>query len=376
MNSRSMCFYVIALFLSLTFSSCKSDKGSASASEEILVDDEGEVMTTTIEEEEEVSKWLFAKLDRLKIRSDSSMNAKTVTVVSENDSLLYLDAFSSKRENLRLRKKYYYEPWLKVKHVKSGKLGWVYGGAVIYESSRLADKISKSSPLVQQVYADDLEWDGTVPSGWATASITDPVEFKMFLIRFKGMVQNDDVDGIAKLVKYPLKEIQGSVDFKANYSRLFTDEVKAVVAEQRLDRIFRNSQGAKLGDGEITFNQVGDDYKIVAVDFKDRSDLTRELMSDLSGQYVTDSPSGKQSIRAFSIRKFLELTLNYQDSRGFPQSKSLGRYLHETSHNGRHGFYQDTNDSTRRQLIFREEDSLRVLTVLNDMSLSDLEFIK
>lgn len=364
-------------FASLVFliASCKSDKQRGVPSDDVLVD-ETDLSVMDVQEEEELSKILYARLDRLKIRSDSSMNASTVTVVSENDSLLYMDVYSQRRENLRLRQKYHHEPWLKVKHFKSGKQGWVYGGAVKYESMALAGKIRMDSPMMKQAYADDLEWEGTVPTGWVTATIQDPIEFKMFLIRFKAMVENDDVNSLASLVRYPMKDIKSKADFLTNYNRLFSDDVKAVVAEQRLDRIFRNSRGAMLGDGDVWFQQLGNDFKIIHINYKDRSDLSKELMTELSGQYIVDSPSGKQTIKAFTIKKFLELTLNYQDTNGFPQSKSLGRYLHETSHNGRHGFYQDTNDSIRRQLIFSVEDSLRVLTVLNDMSLADLEFIR
>jgi len=369
-----MFFFAQGMIFFFLLFSCKSDKtGGTTADptvEELFEDEKG-----SEPEEEEVSKLLFAKLDRLKIRSDSSMSAKTVTVVSENDSLVYLDVYSTRRENLRLRKRNYHEPWLKVEHLKSGKRGWVYGGAVKYESAVLSERIKNSSPLLSQVYADDLEWEGTVPSGWATASFSDPVEFKLFLIRFKDMVKNDNINEIADVVSFPLKDIKNKADFKANYARLMSENLKSVVAEQRLDRIFRNSQGASLGDGDLWFQQDGSSYKIVSWNFKGRSDLTNDLMASLSDNYVTNSPSGKQSIKAFSIKGFLELTLNYQGQNGFPESRSLGRFLHETSHNGRHSFYQDTKDSLQRRLLFEIQDSFVILKISNDMDLENLKFV-
>jgi len=354
---------------------CKTDKSV------VLVDSESDLNIEADSESEQnkiesYDNLLLAKLDRLKIRSDSTMNASTVTVISEKDSLLYMGVHSTQRENLKLRGKYYHEPWLKVRHSKSGKKGWVYGGAVNFEDQALKTMITNSSPLMKQVYADDLEWDGTVPTGWSTATINDPVKFKLFLIGFKEMIKKDDVDNIAGLVRYPLKDIKNKTEFKANYSRLITDELKTAVADQRLDRIFRNSQGAMMGNGEVWFQNIGGDYKIISIDFKSRSDLTNDLMSKLSGNYVTNSSNGKQSIKAFKIKKFLELTLNYQEGNGFPASRSLGRFLHETSVNGRHSFYQDTKDTVQRRLLFEVQDSSFTLKISNDAALRDLQFIR
>jgi len=354
---------------------CKTDKSA------VLVDSESDLNIVADSESEQnkietYDNLLLAKLDRLKIRSDSTMNASTVTVISEKDSLLYMGVHSTQRENLKLRGIYYHEPWLKVRHSKSGKKGWVYGGAVNFEDQALKTMITNSSPLMKQVYADDLEWDGTVPTGWSTATINDPVKFKLFLIGFKEMIKKDDVDNIAGLVRYPLKDIKNTTEFKTNYSRLITDELKTAVADQRLDRIFRNSQGAMMGNGELWFQNIGGDYKIISIDFKSRSDLTNDLMSKLSGNYVTNSSNGKQSIKAFKIKKFLELTLNYQEVNGFPASRSLGRFLHETSVNGRHSFYQDTKDTVQRRLLFEVQDSSFTLKISNDAALRDLQFIR
>ena len=146
-------FLMIALFI---INSCKNDKPAAIvplAAEEYLK--EASTSVTRID------KTMIARLDRLKVRTDSAMNAGTVTVVSERDSFLYLDAISHHRENLKLRGKYYHEPWVKVKHLKTGKQGWVYGGAVRYASEELKTTHNKASTLLQEVMADDLEWDGT-----------------------------------------------------------------------------------------------------------------------------------------------------------------------------------------------------------------------
>ena len=365
------------LFISFTLSliSCKNDKQSGrEASDEFITNSEvkAEVQTSPTQV---LSKELYAKLDRLKIRTDSTMGAKTAIVISEGDTLIYQDDFSTQRENLKLRGKNYYEPWLKVLHPQSGKMGWVYGGAVKYDSPALKQQHDKASPLLVQLQSDDLEWNGTVPTGWSTASITNPKDFKLFLIRFKGMVANNDVDALSNLVQYPLKEIKNKADFKANFSRLFSDNLKEAVDVQRLDRIYRNNKGAMIGDEHLWFKQFGNSYKIVSIDFKGVADIAKELMNELAGNYMTTGPDRK-SVKAFRINKFLELTLNFKNANDFPDSRTLGRYKHLTSYNGKHTFAQDTKDSIKRKLVFELKDSIYNLRVENDLKLQGDVFIK
>ena len=366
---------LLSISLTLLLFSCKSDKQTGmDASDEFITNTEveGEVKTSPTQV---LSKVLYAKLDRLKIRTDSTMGAKTAIVISEGDTLIYQDEFSTQRENLKLRGKNYYEPWLKVLHPQSGKMGWVYGGAVNYDSPALKLQHDKASPLLVQLQSDDLEWDGTVPTGWSTASITNPKDFKLFLIRFKGMVANNDIDALANLVQYPLKEIKNKADFKASFSRLFSDSLKDAVDDQRLDRIYRNNKGAMIGNEHLWFKQFGNSYKIVSIDFKGVADITRDLMNELAGDYITTGAERK-SIKAFYIREFLELTLNFKNADGFPDSKSLGRYKHLTTYNGKHTFAQDTQDSIKRGLIFELKDSIYNLSIKNDVQLQGNTFIK
>ena len=365
--------YTLYFLLVVLVSACKSDKSTPLISEPANLDSLKRVATKT----PEFDKTMIARLDRLKVRTDSAMNAGTAVVVSERDSFLYLDAFSHKRENLKLRGKYYHEPWVKVKHLKSGKQGWVYGGAVKYASEEIKAIHNQASPLLQQAAADDLEWDGTIPTGWGTASISDSEQFKIFLIHFKEMVANNEVDAIAKLIKYPLKDITDEQMFKNNYQRLIPEGIKQSVKEQRLDRIFRNSGGAMIGSGDIWFQQVNGKYMIKSINFKGRADLTKELMKELSGNYLTITDGkGKFGIKAFRIKRFLELTLNYQSANGFPDSRVLGKFVHETSQEGQHVFIEENQDTIQRQLVFTVGDDQTQLSVHSDSQLTDLIFIK
>jgi hypothetical protein len=363
---------ILAIVLCLLLWSCKNDKPSqltpsADAEQDFLITEKVEL---------EYDKTMIAKLDRLKIRTDSAMNAGTMIVVAERDSLLYMDAFSEQRENLKLRGKYYHEPWVKVKHLKSGKQGWVYGGAVRYASEEIKAIHDAASPLLQQAVADDLEWEGTIPTSWGTASITDSEQFKVFMIHFKEMVANNEIDKIADLIKYPLKDIKDKQMFKNNYQRLIPEELKETISEQRLDRIFRNSGGAMIGDGDIWFQQINGKYKIRSINFKGRADLAKDLMKQLSGNYLAVTDEGKFGLKAFRIKDFLELTINYQTASGFPDSRPIGKFVHETSHQGQHSFVESTTDSLRRQLTFRVGDSGTELSVYNDTQTNGLVFNK
>lgn len=366
--------FVFSLFV-LIMASCKSDKPKV-----IAVGDKGEKSEEVITEDFfEDTNELYAKLDRLKLRVDSSLNSKTVKVMSEGDTLLYLAKHSRRRDNLKLRGRYYHEPWVYVQHVKSQKKGWVYAGACVFDAKALKKEIDSSSPLLKQVYADDLEWEGTVPTGWSVATISDGIDFKKFIIRFKEFVAKDNKEAIAKLIKYPIRNVASKSYFLDNYDRIFSDQLKLKISEQRLDRIFRNSQGASLGNGDVYFQQIDNDYKIIAINFKGRDDIKRELMNQLTATYVGQNAIGNNySIKSFKIKDFLELTLSYEESNGYPKTKSLGKFVYETSHNGRHGFVQDSQDSTRLRLLFEKPDSAStLLKILGDTQppLSGISFM-
>lgn len=343
-------FILIAILGCILLLSCKGDAPSTKVAEnpELRKD---EVTIPTI------SMVTFARLDRLRIRTDSTMTAGTVATISEGDTLIYLEKASENRVALQLRGKYYYEPWLNVRHLPSGKKGWVYGGAVKFKSSQLQKDLSESSPLMQQAMADDLEWDGTIPTGWNTATITDARDFKIFVIKFKELINNNDVSALAKMIRYPIKNIASPQEFKDNFTTIFSEELRRRISDQRLDQIFRNDQGASLGDGDIWFQQVDNEYKIVGLNFKGREDLVSELMRNLSKTYIAHSANSKMSIKAMNIKQFLEMTLDMQQEGDFAKRINLGRYTYQSSSAGRHTFIQDTDETDVRRAIFSQDST-------------------
>jgi len=127
--------------------------------------------------------------------------------------------------------------------------------------------VSQAAPYALQLQAQDTVFeDGTVPSSWQDAGFNDPAGFKRFLLRFKEWVRTDNADSVAAYIDFPIKGYKTAAQFKAQYATVFDSSLKAVVAQQRLDRIFRNYEGAMLGDGQLWFaDQEGKGYRIIAI---------------------------------------------------------------------------------------------------------------
>lgn len=122
------------------------------------------------------------------------------------------------------------------------------------------------NPQAEQIKAQDTVFeDGSVPSTWSNAGFDDPTGFKEFLLSFKDWVKKDQVDSITAYIRFPLKNYKTAEAFKKAYPQVFNATMKKMVEEQRLDRLFRNYQGAMFGSGEIWFSVFPEGYKIIAI---------------------------------------------------------------------------------------------------------------
>lgn len=123
------------------------------------------------------------------------------------------------------------------------------------------------NPQTEQINLQDtLFEDGSTPSSWSNAGFDNPADFKEFLLSFKDWVKKDQVDSITAYIRFPLKNYKTPDAFKKAYPKVFDDSLKKVIETQRLDRIFRNYQGAMLGNGEIWFSVIQKEgYKIIAI---------------------------------------------------------------------------------------------------------------
>ncbi|RPE12606.1 hypothetical protein EGT74_03390 [Chitinophaga lutea] len=123
-----------------------------------------------------------------------------------------------------------------------------------------------ASPYEAEIAAQDsLFDDGSIPASWANAGFDDPAGFKRFLVTFKEWVRTGNVDSITAHIRFPLKNYKTPAIFREKYDKIFDASLKAVVDTQRLDRIFRNAQGAMIGNGDIWFSVFPEGYRIIAI---------------------------------------------------------------------------------------------------------------
>ena len=127
--------------------------------------------------------------------------------------------------------------------------------------------ISIGSGLTLEEMKDDSVFiDGSIPTSWEVAGITDVKNFKLFLKRVQLLVLNDEKEQLAKLIKYPLgRSIKSEQDFIKNYNRIFTKDAKLSIAKINFSQIFRNSKGAMSEEGRVWFREEANEFKIIAV---------------------------------------------------------------------------------------------------------------
>lgn len=83
----------------------------------------------TSDHAEQKEQFLFPWVDRLNIRNQPNVQAKTIASVQSNETLIATGEKSVEPETIVLRGIAYHEPWYEVT-TKDGTKGWVFGGAV------------------------------------------------------------------------------------------------------------------------------------------------------------------------------------------------------------------------------------------------------
>jgi hypothetical protein len=147
--------------------------------------------------------------------------------------------------------------------------------AAPYDSSTVTpagkDSLSAGAPsdidsLEVQIRAQDSVFeDGSRPTSWKNAGFNHPERFKRFLILFKDWVKKDQEDSVAAHIRYPIRGAGTAAWFKEQYVHIFNHHLKTVIARQRLDRVFRNGQGAMIGNGDVWFVERGGQYWVSAL---------------------------------------------------------------------------------------------------------------
>jgi hypothetical protein len=114
----------------------------------------------------------------------------------------------------------------------------------------------------------------SLPFGAAGADGTDGLsdsEAANFLASLQDAIRTENPNQVAVLVKFPLRvgypskqsarplpavQVRNAAELVRRYSEIFTPEVRAAVLAQSPDTLFRNWQGAMVGNGELWFTGV------------------------------------------------------------------------------------------------------------------------
>jgi len=135
----------------------------------------------------------------------------------------------------------------------------------VAQAESTGDELNTLSPA--ELPDDSVFSDGSRPTSWKNAGITDSLSVKLFIKKLKRWVEDNQVDSISAYLQYPLRNpgIKDAKDFKLNYGDYFSDGVKAAIAGQRLTQIFRNEQGAMIGQGQVWLREQDHQIKIIAI---------------------------------------------------------------------------------------------------------------
>ncbi|RYY20764.1 MAG: hypothetical protein EOO04_19435 [Chitinophagaceae bacterium] len=140
-------------------------------------------------------------------------------------------------------------------------------------TKRTHDTITNRTPrdpriLTEAELTDDSVFnDGSIPSSWQTAGITDSVRVKQFIRQLQIWVAGNHSDSISPHLLYPMKNpgIQNAADFKKNYQTYFNEAVKTAVMSQKLNQVFRNQYGVMLGEGRLWLTEKDNNILIAAI---------------------------------------------------------------------------------------------------------------
>ena len=117
---------------------------------------------------------------------------------------------------------------------------------------------------------DSVFADGSEPTSWTNAGIDDPVAFKQFVKKLQIWVATGVKDSVASAIAYPMAKpfVKDKESFLARYYTFMNDSVRAALKNQNLRQIFRNANGAMIGNGRIWLGQVQGGFAITAINNK------------------------------------------------------------------------------------------------------------
>lgn len=136
----------IGVMLMAAMIGCSNDNANSS---EVASD------TSTLTDQTPKTVVLTAAVDNLRIRDKAGLEGEEVAKVTEGATLTFQGGFSDFNDKIKLREDDFNELWLSVK-TDDGKEGWVYGGAVTFDTLANADFYRQmSNKKVLNLYGTD-----------------------------------------------------------------------------------------------------------------------------------------------------------------------------------------------------------------------------
>ena len=128
-------------------------------------------------------------------------------------------------------------------------------------------KVSELSAI--ELKDDSVFKDGSIPTSWGNAGITDIKGLKLFIKQLQQLVIMNDKENLARAVQYPLnKTIKTKENLVANYDAVFTKEVKLSFATLNFNQLFRNAKGVMTDGGKVWIAQQGKEFRITAINYQ------------------------------------------------------------------------------------------------------------
>jgi hypothetical protein len=125
--------------------------------------------------------------------------------------------------------------------------------------------ISAVALSADEMKDDSVFADGSIPTTWANAGVTDVMGLKLFLKQLQLWVMNNDKKRIATAIAYPLRDIKNEQEFVNAYDKFFTKEVKLSFATINFSQLFRNQHGVMTDGGKVWIQQFDSAFKIFAI---------------------------------------------------------------------------------------------------------------
>ncbi len=115
---------------------------------------------------------------------------------------------------------------------------------------------------------DSIFVDGSRPTSWEIAGITDVKGLKLFIKQLQQWVVDNNKEKLSAIVQYPLnKYMKTREDLLTYYDAVFTKEVKLSFATINFSQLFRNEKGVMTDGGRVWLNQQGKEFKITAINY-------------------------------------------------------------------------------------------------------------